>query len=256
MPSQRSGGGNRPRITRSAPAALPTLLIAAALALAAGRARGQDFERMSPEERENYHHFQLNLIGREPAAESFVEGYEFIRPLYEAEPQSEAYRICYAQAISGFPAGASHAPLHGRAIQVLGGLDPEAVGASEHLSILLMCLLERLTEDGELVRASAMSAEGRLALLRADAVAAAIFSTTLARGTWHATAAGSEDWSIRPGMLERRSRLETLPADLAPQVPDWRTLPAASWLGEAADQARVLAPTLNDPGAFSSSTAP
>jgi hypothetical protein len=139
---------------------------------------------------------------------------------------------------------------------VLAELDSAAVGASEHLAILLMCLTERLTEDGGLVRADALSDAGRLALRRADAVAAAIFQTTLARGTWHATAAGSEDWSIRPGMPERRARLEGLPADQKTKVPDWRTLPPTSWLGEAADAARILAPTWNDPGAFSSRTAP
>ena len=226
-------------------------------------------EQWSPAERENYRHFQLNLIGHEPIAESFREGYAFIRPLHAAAPESEAYRICYAQAISGFPAGSDNAALHIAAVEALAPIPASEIAETQHLGILLLNLMERITEDGELLRDERRTPPVQLALRRADAVAAAIFAYSLERGTWAGTKPGSDDWSIRAGMPERRDRL-VAPAHGAPAIPVGGPDPGGSdqqvvlgtdqprtlWLPQALVAARDLRRVYADRSAFTPRSAP
>jgi len=228
---------------------LPLLLI-----LATAAAAGED--DWSPAERENYRHFQLNLIGHEPTAESFREGYAFIHPLYAAAPESEAYRICYAQAVSGFAASAEDAAKHIAAVEALSPIPAAQVAETEHLGILLMNLMERVTEDGTLLRDERQTPQVRTALRRADGVAAAIFAHSLARGVWTETRPGSDDWSIRPGMPERRQRLMSPPAVGEAPLPEWSALAGTQWLPEALAAARELAPVYRDLSAFTPRSAP
>jgi hypothetical protein len=231
-----------------------TPLLASLFILATAAAAGDD--DWTPAERENYRHFQLNLIGHEPTPESFREGYAFIQPLHAAAPESEAYRICYAQAVSGFAASAEDAAKHIAAVEALAPIPPAQVAETEHLGILLMNLMERVTEDGTLLRDERKTPQVRAALRRADGVAAAIFAHSLARGVWTETRPGSADWSIRPGMPERRERLLSPPSAGGTPLPQWSALAPTQWLPEALAAARELAPVYRDPPAFTPRSAP
>lgn len=193
---------------------------------------------------EHYRHFQLKIIGREPTAESFAQGLEFIRPHYEELPGSEAYRICYAQAISGFPASAENARLHVQALEVLGTLDCDYFSKFAHGGVLLMNVLERLSEDRALLTEEALTDEVERAFRRVDNVATSIFSYSLERGFWHKTQPGHEDWSIRPGMLERRAALASLPSGERDGLPDWQTMERETWITEATLALPALKPVL------------
>lgn len=228
-------------------AAFATVSLAIALA---DLAVGQDYDRWSEMEMEHYRHFQLKIIGREPTAESFAQGLVFIRPHYEELPGSEAYRICYAQAISGFPASAENARLHVHALEILGTLDCDYFSEYAHLGVLLMNVLERLSEDRVLLTEEALTDEVERAFRRVNSVATSIFSYSLERGFWHKTKPGHEDWSIRPGMIERRAALASLPPGERAALPDWQIMDRETWITEATRALPALKPVVLEGGSY------
>ena len=228
---------------------LPVLLIVLLL-LPAPPSTGQNFDGFSDWEMENYRRFQLEMIGRDPGLEEFRRGYEFILPLYRQFPQSEAYRICYGQAISGFPATPKNAPLHVRGHQALTDLNPADFAESGFMGILLLNLLERVSEDRALLTPASRSDSVHFAFLRADAVAASIFAYTLKMGTWNQVKAGSTDWTIRAGMTERRMKLNALSPAEKLGLPDWKNMERTAWLPETGRALSVLGPVLLDPRSY------